>query len=369
MKFMSLLIALIIISSCSEKKLNYTIEEVNGHKVYKNENIPANPNLRISLKELFTIKGYDESFADDSLRIIQDMNSVAVDSKNNIYILSTNKAVVYKFDSKGNYVKNFGRMGDGPGESKWPQNMYIQNDTVNVLNQTVLQMNKFDTEGNFLLSVPTKECRMPVYTKPFGENRIVTYLCNWRYEDKGMFMDYDLGLSSSGFNVIKKLKEQTYDGERVQTEYIDLFYGFAAGKTELFVADNSTDKYQIDSFDHNGNLLYSIEKPFRKLRAEKGVTDASKGSIQFKKAVVELIVDDQERLLSVVSEERTDKNNKDFLVDVFKDGVFLNRVTLDIGIEPEVNWISGKVFVKDGKLYVADLERLEVRVYEYKVTE
>jgi len=369
MKFMSLLIALIIISACSYKKLNYTIEEVNGHKVYKNENIPANPNFRISLKELFTIKGYDEKFADDSLRIIQDFNSVAVDSKNNIYILSTNKAVVYKFDSIGNFIKNFGRIGEGPGESKWPQNMYVQNDTVNVLNQTVLQMNKFDTEGNFLFSVPTKECRMPVYTKPFGKERIVTYLCNWRYEDNGLFMDYDLGLSSSEFNVIKKLKEQTYDGERVQTEYIDLFFGFAAGKTELFVADNSTEMYQIDTFDHNGNLLYSIEKPYRKLRAEKGITDASKGSIQFKKAVIELIVDDQEHLLSVVSEERTDKNKNDFLVDVFKDGVFLNRVTLDIGIEPEVNWISGKVFVKDGKLYVADLERLEVRVYEYKVTE
>ncbi|MBU4487027.1 MAG: 6-bladed beta-propeller, partial [Candidatus Delongbacteria bacterium] len=304
MKFMNLLFALIIISACSDKKLNYTIEEVNGVKVYKNTNTPGNPNLKIISKELFTIKGYDDSFTGDSLRIIQDFNSVAVDSKENIYILSTNKATINKFDNNGNYIKTFGRMGDGPGESKWPQNMYIQNDTVNVLNQTVLQMNKFDTDGNFLFSVPTKECKMPVYTKPFGTNRLITYLCNRRYEEKGNFMDYDLGLVSSGYNIIKRLKKQSYEGKKLETEYYDMIFGFATNGKELFVADNSVDKYHIDAFDNEGNLLYSIEKLFRKIKASKETIDATNGKIQFIEAVIELIADNSGNLWSIVSEER-----------------------------------------------------------------
>ncbi|MGD9707315.1 MAG: hypothetical protein AB7V07_06615, partial [Candidatus Delongbacteria bacterium] len=69
MKIMNFLLGLIIFTACSEKKLNYTIEELNGIKVYKNNNIPSEPDLKIELKELFVIKGYDESFADDSLRV------------------------------------------------------------------------------------------------------------------------------------------------------------------------------------------------------------------------------------------------------------------------------------------------------------
>jgi hypothetical protein len=369
MKLINILLGLVLFTACSEKKLNYTIEEVNGTKIYKNQNIPANPNLKINLKELFTIRGNDDSFADDSLRIIQDMSSVAVDSKENIFILSTNKAIVYKFDRKGDFVKSFGRMGDGPGESKWPQNMYIQNDTVNVLNQTVLQMNKYDTDGNFLFSVPTNDCKMPVYTKTFGKNRIVTYFCNWRYEEEGMFMDYDLGMADIRYRELKRLKKQTYEGERVQTEYIDFFFGFAATDKELFVADNSSEKYHIDTFDQAGNLLYSIEKPFRKLKASKELTDSSNGKILYKKAVLELLADNEGRLWSVVSEERNDENKNDYLVDVFKEGVFLNRVKLDIGIEPEVSWMHGKIFIKGDRLYAADPNNTELKVFQYQVAE
>ncbi|MFA6653421.1 MAG: 6-bladed beta-propeller [Candidatus Delongbacteria bacterium] len=353
MKIMNFLLGLIIFTACSENQLNYTIEEVNGIKVYKNNNIPSEPDLKIELKELFVIKGYDESFADDSLRVIQDLGSVAVDSENNTYILNVNKARVSKFDSDGSFVKVFGRMGDGPGESKWPQNMYVHNDTVNVLNQTVLRMNKYDTDGNFLFSVPTNDCKMPLFTKPLGENRIVTYFCNWRYEDEGMFMDYDLGIADLKYNVVKRIKKQTYEGERVQTEYIDFFFGFAAAAKELFVADNSTDRYHIDAFDQDGNLLYSIEKPFRRIK------------ILYRKAVTDLLADADGRLWAVVPSETVE--GKNILIDVFKGGVFLNRVKLDIGIDPESVSTHHTLTISGSRLYVSDYEKTEVKVYEYDV--
>ena len=365
MKIMNFLLGLIIFTACSEKKLNYTIEEVNGVKVYKNNNIPSEPDLKIELKELFVIKGYDESFAGDSLRVIQDLGSVAVDSENNTYILNVNKARVSKFDSDGSFVKVFGRMGDGPGESKWPQNMYVHNDTVNVLNQTVLRMNKYDTDGNFLFSVPTNDCKMPLFAKPLGENRIVTYFCNWRYEDEGMFMDYDLGIADLKYNEVKRIKKQTYEGERVQTEYIDYFFGFAATAKELFVADNSTDRYHIDAFDQDGNLLYSIEKPFRKIKIPAEFTEASKGNILYRKAVADLLAD-AEGLWAVVPTETAD--GKNVMADIFKEGVFLNRVKLDIGINPESVSTHHTFTISGSRLYVSDYEKTEVKVYEYHVT-
>jgi hypothetical protein len=365
MKIMSFLLGLIIFSACSENKLNYTIEKVNGIKVYKNKNNPSEPDLKIELKDLFVIKGYDESFEDDSLRIIQDIGSVSVDSENNTYILNVNKARVSKFDSEGSFVKIFGRMGDGPGESKWPQNMYVHNDTVNVLNQTVLRMNKYDTDGNFLFSVPTNDCKMPLFAKPLGKNRIVTYFCNWRYEDEGMFMDYDLGIADLRYNEVKRIKNQTYEGERVQTEYIDLFFGFAVTSKELFVADNSTDRYHIDAFDQDGNLLYSIEKPYRKLKALADITEASKGNILYRKAITDLLADDEGRLWAVVPTETAE--DKNIVIDIFKDGVFLNRVNLDIGIDPESVSTHHTFTISGRKLYVSDFEKTEVKVYEYHV--
>ena len=367
MKIMNLLLGLIIFTACSEKKLNYTIEEVNGIKVYKNSNIPAVPGLKIELKEPFVIKGYDESFAEDSLRIMQDIGSIAVDSEDDIYILSMNRARVSKFDSEGEFIKSFGRMGDGPGESKWPQNMYVQNDTVNVLNQTVLQMNRFDTDGNFLFSLPTNDCRMPVYTKPFGRYRIVTYFCNWRYENKGMFMDYDLGIADAKYNEVKRIRKQTFEGERVQTEYIDLLFGFASSNGQLYVADNSTDRYHIDAFDQNGNLLYSIEKPYRRIKMPAEYTEASKGNILYRKAVTDLLTDVDGRLWAVVPSETAD--DKEVTADIFKDGVFLNRVKLDIGIGADEVSTHRTVSVSGRRLYVSDLDNTEVKVYEYEATE
>lgn len=367
MKIMNLIFGLILLTACSDNKTNYTVEEVNGIKVYKNTNTPAKPDLKINLQELFSIKSFDESFADDSARVIQDMSSIAVDSEDNIFILSSNKATVFKFNSNGSFIKSFGRMGDGPGESKWPQNMYIQNDTVHVLNQTVLRMNKYDTDGKFLFSVSTGDCKMPIYTKPLGNDRIVTYFCNWRYENNGMFMDYDLGIADAKYNEVKRIKMQTFEGERVQSGYIDPFFGFAVTEKEVFVADNSVEKYHIDVFDHNGELLYSIKKPFRKLRASKSMTEASKGNVIFKKAVTDLLTDSDGRLWAFVSTERIDENENDFIVDIFKDGVYLNRVKIDIGVNTEPDWMYGQIFIKRDRLYVSDPDNSVLKVFQYQV--
>jgi hypothetical protein len=369
-KICILFLVISIILSCSKRELNYTIEDQNGIKIFKNSRIPFNKNLHIVLRKLFTIKGCDDSIVCDTLSTIPDFQAVSVDSEGNIYILSMQNAYVYKFSSNGKFIKRFGGMGAGPGELKWPQDMYIQNDTVNVLNQTTFQMNKYDANGNFLLSRPTKECKMPVNTKTIRRNRLITYLCDSRYEENGIFMDFDLGLTSSEYKVIKRLKKQTYPLEILQTEYIDRYFGFASNDKDIFVSDNSVDEYRIDVFDCDvGNLRYSIRKPFRKIKAEKEILELSKGKIQFKKPVIELLTDNKGYLWAIISEDRNEKNKDDFLVDIFKDGIFQNRVKIDISFAPEIWWLNGRIFIKDNKLYVSDVYNLEICVFDYNVIE
>ena len=354
------IVLLLLLIGCSKKEeLNYTVKEINGHKVYKNKNIPANKNLRIKTKELFSIKAYDDEFAGDSLRTMTDITSVDLDSKGNIYILSMKTASVKKFDKDGIFIKSFGKMGAGPGETRWPQGMYIQNDTINVLNQMVLQMVKYDTDGNFLRNASTKECKMPVYTKRVGNNKLITYLCNWRKEDDGRYMDYDLGLITSGYDVIKRIKKQSYTAKEVQG-YVNLRFGNAATEKELYIASNSDSEYLIDVFNFDGNKSYSISKPFRKIKASEEVVKATKNRKKFQTAITDLYADNGDRIWANVAFEGNETNGDDTLIDIFEKGIFLNRVKLDFTNE----YIQ---FLNGNRLYTIDYENLALKVYEYSV--
>jgi hypothetical protein len=99
---------------CSSQKAEWqgTIEEVDGVKVVKNPEEPTYGENVFSLEEELSI-GESEGPEEYILSII---NSVAIDDKENIYVLDMQLKKVRVFDSKGQYLRTIGGgAGQGPG--------------------------------------------------------------------------------------------------------------------------------------------------------------------------------------------------------------------------------------------------------------
>jgi len=78
-----------------------------------------------------------------------------------------------------------------------------------------------------------------------------------------------------------------------------------------------------------------------------------------------LYYDKQGRLLVVSSVERNASNRCDFLVDVFKDGVFLKKVSLDICKGYDFFQIRKKIIFKGNRIYYLNAMEAELTVFEY----
>ena len=147
------------------------IKQEDGITVVNN---PLNPvksldsSFDMVLKEDLII-GTNEKNTDYYFEVISDIKA---DENGNIYVVDSSANSVKVFNSKGKYLKDIGRQGQGPGEFMAPMGMAIVKDKISVysmgrlsfftLDGDFIQHNKvmfgrlmcFDSEGNIITKVP-----------------------------------------------------------------------------------------------------------------------------------------------------------------------------------------------------------------------
>lgn len=363
------IITLFLLISCTKNEKNYTVKETNGVKVYHNTTTPADPNFKIEPKELFTIQGYDEN-AKDSLRNFIFSQCIKVDSKNNIFIMDKKKSEIKKFDKKGKFVNSFGRKGSGPGEMEQPNTMVMQNDTLYICDEPRSQLVIFDNDGKFIRKSLIDNSLM--FMEPVDSTKFISIYGDWKNEDDQWYLIYNLHLRDFKFKVLNSFRESVFKYIRDETYFFDHMPSFCVGKEYIYVAKISTDEYRIDVYDFNSNEKYRILKHFRRIPMSEEETQSVNKAWwckhkPFKKAIdqISMYEDKNGYLLVKVPLERNDQNRFDYVVDAFKDGVFINRFKMDIGkaIDSFDN-IHKKYFYSD-RIYDQNCDDNCVTVYEY----
>ena len=109
-------IVLLIIGCTKQKRVERKIE--NGVEVLINPLEPFKSQEGMStfkLIEDFRIDTEDNFYAEIGL---SEITTFALDSEGNIFLLNPRRSdfFIFKFDNSGNYIKCFGRKGQGPGE-------------------------------------------------------------------------------------------------------------------------------------------------------------------------------------------------------------------------------------------------------------
>jgi len=375
-----MLLLIIILISCSKKE-TYTIETVNGVKTYRNTNIPADTNFKINPKEIFTINGTDENNK-DSTRNFSFPNAVNIDSQNNIYILDRNYATIIKFDDRGNFIKSFGGKGNGPGEMLQPIGLSIVADTLYVVDGKLLKIVKFDFNGRFITDFSYSNNGTPQFLFKLNNSSFISLTTYSTIENDKEYETFSLQILDSKFNITKVLKS-------VKAEYIginfnghDYTFPFTVGKENIFVANVSADKYLIDVYSFKGDLLYTINKYYAKIPMSeeevnsytrvrfKSYPDQSKlpkFDLKYKKCVNMwgMFCDKDGNLLVQSAQNRNNSNKEDFIVDVFKDGVYLNTIKLDIGKGFDFYNADHRRYFFNNKIYYINREDNYVKIFEY----
>jgi hypothetical protein len=378
--FKHLLIITVILSlfSCSvkEKDKNYSIETINGVKTFRNKNISSTKDIVIKPVELFTIQGADDE-SEDSLRMINRIADFDVDSKNNVYLLDGRTNSMKKFDDKGNYLTSFGRRGTGPGETEMSNWMLILNDTIMYDDYIVKDMLKFNSDGKFLYENRMTETGPFERYQALTKTKIIGYQAYYEEIEEEMFVSYNLTIMNSNLQKYKQIASKRAKFVQGKYNFFDTFLSaYATSDSLIYFAEKSESKYKIDVFNHEAEQLYSITKNYAKIpfnEEENNVFDTeykdiwyfSDNKSKFKSAIIQMEYDKYDRLWVFSAVKRDETNQTELLVDIFKDGVFLQQVKLDICPGYDFVNYDHQIRLLGDRIYYANTQDQYMKVYEY----
>ena len=144
---------LIFSLSCQKEKALWKgkIEKENGVMVVKNPDEPISKDNILFLEEDLTIKGGD---IENEERMFRDVRTLDVDEAGNIYVLDEAAGNVKIFDKNGEFLRSFGKKGQGPGETQLPISLVITPQREILINDMFRRaLLFFDLEGRYLRQV------------------------------------------------------------------------------------------------------------------------------------------------------------------------------------------------------------------------
>jgi hypothetical protein len=289
------------------------------------------------LEEMFTI----DTERDDILEIgLINIGGFDIDSEGKIYIFSDtwkDKNLVYKFDKDGNFIKKFGKIGQGPGEIQGPWYTYITNkDEIPVLSESSRKLFIFNREG-----IPIQE-----YSLEIGQSGFEHFpLENGNFLKHGGFLDrstkhnYDvLKLFNSNLVEIKELDRCDYGlMPRLATKIELTVYVFIwqVLNERIFVGHENRG-YEILIYDLDGKLLKKIRKEYTPADVPDEVKERYRELLKSDRRFVlpdkispfhYFFLDDVGRLYVKTFEKGL--NDTEYIHDIFNsDGVFILRKSM-----------------------------------------
>jgi len=366
-----LLIVTLTLLSCSKEK-NYTVEIKDGIEIIRNKNIESTPNLQLDLNLISDIS-LDELVLPDSIPAINSFDNVVLDSEGNIYISNFTNSIVYKLDSKGNYITNFHRKGQGPGESLIADDIAVIKDSVYVVGENG-KVAVYNKKGDFLKQLRLIEGKYEGLQIKFSDNKVICATRSANYDLEKEMTYFLIGLfllDPNNFEKYSKILE--IESSEDLNNYRYLMGGIQRQscffKDQVFVEDLSFDDYAIDIYNISGEKIKRIEKQTRripcsdKFKAEVKEQDEKAPWVKFvadyMKQILRMYVDKNGYLWIKPAIEGLEFDHQYY--DIFNvEGIFLKRIKLPLNDSFE--WLY---FDKD-KLIVRDPDNSVINIFDYK---
>jgi hypothetical protein len=319
-----------------------TIIQENGISIIKNPKEPLYHEKIVSLKKDLTIGGAKAQ----GDAVLASARSLAVDDRENIYILDAKDSAIIVFDRTGTFIRKFGQKGQGPGDLDRPSQIAIDQskNALMILNGS-LGLSFFAYDGTFIKNISTEDAKRAQYAKADSQGNIV--LNSIRIQD----MDHR-------WDVLKKYEPEAAAPAEIKSTILgspydllmpmaywdiddkdNIYYGFPkAYEIEIFNAQNKLAKKILRDYtpvEPSAELKSRIS-----LAAQSYPPDiaAKAYSSKVHSAFNRFMIDEQGRLYVANWEQ----NGKEDVYDVFDpDGRYIAKFALP----------RKSILFKKGKLY------------------
>lgn len=357
------ILLLIFLISC--EKESYSIEYIDGIKVIHN-NFPKDKNLQILLTPKVKI-------------IYENITSFDLDRDNNIYILDGKKSKIFHYDYDGNLINSFGAKGHGPGEFNSASQIFCDDKYIYISSSIEKSISLFKKDGSFYEEIIINSDIPNTFDK-INDNKFICFYNDVMIGEKKSSQKVSLKIVDKSFNEIRKIVKLN---KEIKTKLLlssnkpnllDIKYAF--NSKNIFYAINDKDKYLINVSDYDGKDEMEISKNFAKISLINNERNRSKkengikflnapemnGKVkqenhtQYKDALNQIYCDKYDNLW-VDCNVRDDKENI-HIFDVFKNGIYINRVNTDIDKK-------NAIYLKEDKLIEHNSKEQVITIYEY----
>ena len=321
------------------------VEENAGIRVIRNPRDPIYKGDICSLVEELSI-GYVEGKEE---RLFTNINDIAVDAHENIYLLDLKQDKISIFDKNGKFIRNIGKRGQGPGEFQFPRQILISpNHELVVCDLMVRRLLFFLFDGTFKGSIPTWKYGRLTRVLVDSEDNII---------GETLLSGEKRGFSLKKFNANF---EELFTIAVKEREKLPLLEDLSP-RIVWTVSDNDdiiwgdSEKYEINVQDRQGKLLKKITKESRPEKViEEEYSDQLKTKFggrpipldfeqelpNYYPAFRSLETDGQGRLLVSTFEKVND--GKGYYIDVFNaEAKYVAKIPLMT--QPRI-WKNGKLY-------------------------
>jgi hypothetical protein len=276
-KSVFIVLASLFIAACSSRVEGPRRIVENGIEVVVNDTGPylvkGEPHA-LSLHEEFRIDTESDAL---SVAGLSDIAAVDADSRGRIYICQRAKGrdpLIFQFDNRGNFLKSFGRIGQGPGEIQSPYYLRITaKDQIPVFNRGANRLTFLDPDGRLVV---TKKLQFPpgIDLVPqtgiwlLENGNILAYYISLREDQKIQMIA--AGLFGPDFQKIRDLVE--LDASKEPEEYKNIFLEkpvIGVSKTAIYVGWGKAGN-DIAVYDLDGRLIRKIRVPFTPVKVSPG---------------------------------------------------------------------------------------------------
>jgi hypothetical protein len=355
-KFIPVIVILLLIISCAEKHKTYKKEISDGVEFITNENVPADPDFKLELKEAVAIDCNEISDADTSNAV--QLNNVELDQDGNVYVLDSRRSKIHKFDKNGKRLLTFGGIGQGPGEFIGTGFFVVWHDTVYVPFAQALKIIKFDRNGKYITD--KKYSSALDFPGIFWKSRnFVSGISFEPVQDEGPgVFKRNLNLFNDKFERMHTFYQDKRDFQNpvFNLNFVQNPAVAVSSDSLVYVPRYSTNEYVIDVFDFHGNKKQVIKKNYQRIpfteneirrvrdffarNGNNNVTVEGK----FKNSITLISMDKYDRLWVTPSKPEKDKR---VIYDIFEKGVYLNTVEVPADTTAIVDFVENKLVAFD----------------------
>ena len=356
-------IIVLIIGCTKQDKIERIFE--NGVEIIINPLKPHKLKQGLSsfkLQEDFRIDTEDNFYAEIGL---SEITSFALDSKGNIFLLNPRRSdfFIFKFDKSGNYVKCFGRKGQGPGEIQRAFFICVDADErIVTTDLAALKVVIFDNDGELC-----DEFSLPLQMSAVLPLRKGNYLAVRRVMDRSGWQPaygFALSIFDSELSEITELDRQRPSSFQTENKFIGTYmtFNWEVFSDHIYVG-NEVRGYEIWVFDLKGNLVKKIKKEYIPVDTseeyKKAFLDRYKDNVSYTSRIIfpehlppyNYFFISDEGWLFVMTYEKGD-NADEYIFDIFNpEGIFVGRKSLSFQVTGASRGLFKSAIIKKDRYY------------------